>query len=102
MYSYNFENEKVIYENQNAFIEVNDKTYNKCILITDKNILIFNNANKHNALNTRGMYMPPDYLLELSISLEKLKYNIEDGDTYITYNNDNIIIFNIDLEKIKG
>lgn len=100
MYNYDFKNEEVIYENADALVEINDKDYKISVVITDKNILLFNNLNKNNVLNSRGMYMPPDYLLELAIPYKSAKFNYLDGDTYLVYNELKIVFYDIDLSKI--
>ncbi len=100
MYNYDFTKEKIIYENPNAYIEVNANVYNLSLVVTTQNILLFNNANKNNILNNRGMYMPPDYLLELKIPYKNLQYKIINGDTYLNLKDKEILLYDIDFHKI--
>lgn len=101
MYNYEFEknNEKIIYEGQDKVVDVSDKTYNLSVVVTNKNLLFFNNANKFHALNGRGMQIPAEYLLELTIPLDNINYSIEEGNTYINYKNTDIVIFEFELEE---
>lgn len=101
MFNYDFESnkEKAIFENRNVILEINNNEYNLCMLITNKNILLFNDVNKNNVLNTRGMYMPPEYLLEMKLPISKISYVVEEGNTYIDYKDDTVVIYNFDLEK---
>ncbi len=100
MYNYDFEGneEKVVYENTNAAIEKEEQVLTKCMLITNKNILFFDNYNEGTALNTRGHYMPPEYYVVGKIPLENLKYEVKDNNTYIK--KENLIIYNLDLKAI--
>ena len=102
MYNYDFKNndEFIVYEKSDGIIDINDKSYYVSVVITNKNILIFNNANRNNPLNGRGIHMMPEYLLELSIPLhEALDYYIDNSSSYIKYANNEIILWNIDLQK---
>ncbi len=99
MYNYDFElnEEKVICEKNNAIVEISNKTYELSILITNKNILFFNNVNKNNPLNSRGMYMPPEYLLETRIPIKELKYICKENNTYLNYKNTEVIVYDFKL-----
>ena len=101
MYSYDFKSkeEKVLYEKRDAIVEIKDKTYELSVVVTNKNLLFFNNANKFHALNSRAISIQPEYLLELTIPLENLKYSVEDGNTYIFYQDTDIIIYNFELKN---
>ena len=72
--------------------------YNLSVLVTNKNILFFKTINVGNVLNTRGMYMPPEYELELKIPKDKIKVNIEDNNTIIKYLDSEIIIYNLNIK----
>ncbi len=100
MYNYDFSknNEKVIYENTNLVIEKDEKLGTKCLLITNKNILLFDNYNEGTALNTRGLYMPPLYYVIFSEPLKKLNYQVIDNNTYLK--DYNLIFYNLDLDAI--
>ena len=102
MFNYDFtkNKEKAIYEDRSVLLDINNKEYNLAIIITNKNILLFNDANKNNILRGRGIAIQPDYLVELSIPLNKINYVIEEGNTYIKYEQEDIIIYNFDLTKV--
>lgn len=97
MYNYDFTNEKAVYENRNSIIDINNKTYNLAIIITNKNILFFNDINKNHVLNSRGMSMPSNFLLELKIPKNKCNYVFEEGNTYLKYQKTDIILYKINL-----
>lgn len=99
MYNYDFElnKEKVTFEKNNVIIEISDKTYELNILITNKNILFFNNVNKPNPLIASGIYIPPEYLLEISIPINELEYTCKENDTYLKHKNSKIIIYDFKL-----
>ena len=94
MYNYDFKNEKVNYEKTNCFIDVDNKSYVFSMLITDENILLFDNINKNNILNGRGGYLPAENELVLKIPLKNLKYKIKENNTIISFNSKRIITFN--------
>jgi hypothetical protein len=100
MYYYDFSNEKVIYENINSIVEVDNKTINCSVLVTDKNILLFDNVMKNSVLSARCVQIQPEYKLLLAIKLNNLKYKVEGNDTIII--DKNIILYNINLSKIKN
>ncbi len=100
MYNYDFKgnNEKTIFEKENSIVEINDNTYNLSILVTNKNILLFKNINVDNVLNTRGMYMPPEYLLELKIPRKQTKLEVVNNNSIIKYLNKEIVIYDLNLK----
>ncbi len=100
MYNYDFKKnqEKTLLEQENVIVEIDNNTYNLSILVTNKNILFFRNINIGNVLNTRGMYMPPEYELELKIPKDKIKINIEDNNTIINYLDSEIIIYDLNIK----
>ena len=102
MFNYDFtkNKEKAIYEDRYVLLDINNKEYNLAMIITNKNILFFNDANKNNILRGRAIAIQPDYLLELSLPLDKINYVVEEGNTYIKYKETEIIIYNFDLAKI--
>lgn len=99
MYNYDFEvnKEKVICEKNNVIIEISNKSYELSVLITNKNILFFNNVNKYNPLISSGIYTLPEYLLEISIPISKLKYTCKENNTYLTHKNTDIVIYDFKL-----
>lgn len=100
MYNYDFKenNETTILEKENSIIEIDGNDYNLSVLITNKNILFFKNVNVGNVLNTRGMYMPPEYLLEFKIPKDQIKLKIENNNSIIKYLDSEIVIYNLDLK----
>lgn len=102
MFNYDFakNKEKAIYEDRSVLLDINNKEYNLAMIITNKNILFFNDANKNNILRGRGIDIQPDYLLELSLPLNKISYVVEEGNTYINYKETEVIIYNFDLTKV--
>ncbi len=100
MYNYDFkkENEKTLLEHENLIVDIDNNSYNLSVLVTNKNILFFRNINIGNVLNTRGMYMPPEYELELKIPKDKIKINIEDNNTIIKYLDSEIIIYDLNIK----
>ncbi len=100
MYNYDFKNnnEVTLLEKENVIVDIDNNTYNLSVLVTNKNILFFKNINVGNVLNTRGMYMPPEYELELKIPKDKIKVNIEDNNTIIKYLDSEIIIYNLNIK----
>ena len=100
MYNYDFKekNEKTILEKENVIIEINDNTYNLSVLVTNKNIILFKNINIGKVLNTRGMYMPPEYELEFKIDKENMKLEIEDNNSVIKYLDNEIVIYDLNLK----
>ena len=96
MYNYDFKNEKVVYENNNIFISINGKELFVSLLITNKNILLFQDLKKNSGLSGREMYIVPEYDLFQKISLHNLKYKIDNDDTLI---NDNIILYNLNIDE---
>ena len=102
MFNYDFakNKENAIYENRNVLLDINNKEYNMAMIITNKNILFFNDVNKNNILRGRGIDIQPDYLLELSLPLNKISYVIEEDNTYIKYEQIEVIIYNFDLTKV--
>ena len=100
MYNYDFKNnnEITLFEKENVIVDIDNNTYNLSVLVTNKNILLFRNINVGNVLNTRGMYMPPEYELELKIPKDKIKVNIEDNNTIIKYLDSEIIIYNLNIK----
>ena len=100
MYNYDFKNnnEVTLTEQENLIVDIDNNTYNLSVLVTNKNILFFRNINVGNVLNTRGMYMPPEYELELKIPKDKIKINIEDNNTIVKYLDSEIIIYKLNIK----
>ena len=101
MYHYEFlkNDEKMLYENPKGMVDVGEKNYDLSVVVTNKNILLFNNANKFNILIGRGIQIQPEYYLELTIPLTNLDYSVEDNNTYIMFNDTDIVIYNFNIEE---
>lgn len=99
MYNYDFNNEKVLFEKPNTLVEINDNTYYLNVLITESNILLFRDLNsdfvKQKAM---GVFVSSEYELVKSISLNKLNYKCVEENTII--NNEEIVLYNIRLDKV--
>lgn len=102
MYNYDFikKEEKVLFEKTNCYVEIDDYSYNLNVLVTNKNILLFYNSLKNSALKASGIEEVPQYYLELAIPLNNLEYSIEDGNTFIEFNNSDILLNDVDISKI--
>ena len=81
MYIYDFENEEVLLEMVNSLISCNDKEIKCNILITDKNILFFKNLKNESVLVSKQIHELPEYELFLSISVDKINYEVDEGNT---------------------
>lgn len=99
MYKYDFLDEVVIYEKTSTFIEINEQEFFASILITDKNLLIFKNIN-NDFLKQKasGVFVTPEYELIKKISLDNIKYNCEDGNTF--FKEYNLVLYDINLNKV--
>lgn len=96
MYDYNFEKEKVIKEKNNLNLKFNTDYFLGSVLLTDKNLLIFFDANKDSALKGSGVQVMPEYALLAKIPLKELKYTVTNEETVI---NNNLIIYNFNLKE---
>ncbi len=101
MYNYDFKKneEQIVLEKENGIVEIKDNTYNLSIVVTNKNILLFNNVNKNNPLSGRGVLMPEEYYLELAIPLQTLDYEVEDNNTIINYKNAEIVLYDLNINE---
>lgn len=101
MYRYNFECEKILLEFMNILASIKDEEHRVNILITEDNILIFKNANEE-ILSLKGITPVADYVLIVKIKLSDIDYIIHEENTVIKYNNDEIILYDFDLSKVKN
>lgn len=101
MYNYDFKenNEQIILEKNAGVLEINNDIFNRCIVITNKNILLFNDASKNDPLNGRAVSLLNDYILNLRIPLANLNYKEEDNNTIINYNNMEIVLYDLLISK---
>jgi hypothetical protein len=98
MYNYDFNNELVIYEIDNALIEINNQFFRGNILLTDKNLLLFRNISDFMKQKSQGVFVLPKYELVYKGEVVNLKYEIEENNSYI--NNDEVILYEINIEEI--
>ena len=99
MYNYEFKDEQIILEKNDGVMEIDNKVFNKCLVITNKNILVFSDLSKNDPLNSRAVALLSDYYLDLSIPLENIDYKIEDNNTIIHYDNKEIVLYDLLLDK---
>jgi len=102
MYIYDFDNEEVIIESVDNLITIKDKEIKSNILLTEKNLLIFKNIKNDSALAGRELYEMPEYELIIKIDLNKIKYSVEENNTYIKIGNEEIILYDFDLNRAKN
>lgn len=99
MYNYDFMDEATEFEQTDTVIEIDSKLLTCNLLITNKNILLFQDINKNNVLKGRGVCLPQNNELFLKIPLDNLEYKVIDNNTYIKFNNKVIIIHKIMLNN---
>ncbi len=99
-YEFNANDEKIVFEKNNGLIEIAGKMFTRNIVITNKNVLIFNDLSKNDPLTGRAVTPLNDYVLDLSISLDNIDYQIQDNNTILNYNNKEIVLYDILLNAI--
>ena len=99
MYRYEFIDENVVYEIKDCFVEINKIEFFMNILITNKNILMFQNINKNNVLLSSGIRLPEENELLLSLDFNKINYEVINNNTNILLDEKQIIIYNFDLNN---
>lgn len=102
MYNYEFVNEKVINEFVDNFVSLNNEDIRCNILVTNLNILLFKNIKRESVLYGREIHEMPEYDLILKVNLNDIEYEIEDGNTVIYFEKNEIILFDFDLNKVKN
>lgn len=100
MYKYDFikNDEIIVTEYIDIPTDIDDKRILVNILITDKNILLFQDITKNNPLKSY-IYEIPQYELVISIdkNIKKENYNNADNHTQINIENKKIIIYKINV-----
>lgn len=102
MYNYDFDNEEVLLERVNCLISSNDKDMKCNILVTNKNILFFKNLKENSVLSSREIHELPEYELFLNISLDDINYEVDEDNTIIKIDKNELILFDFDLNKVKN
>ena len=96
MYNYTFNEEKIIYERHDIFIEINNQELFVNILISDKNILLFTKDNEMAHLKGNGVFYTPEFNLLTKISLNDISFTCTNNITYIN----NIVIYDFNLNDV--
>ena len=101
MYSYNFECEKIILELIDQIISVDDKEYKVNIIITEDNLLIFENVKANSILSAKGISEMPEYSLIIKLKINEINYEVDDENTIIDLPTKEIILYKFDLSELK-
>ena len=96
MYNYNFYNDLVNYEFLDKVILINNQEIIGNVLLTNNNLLIFQNINRGTMKFGKAVTPMADYDLIVKIDLETLKYQIDENNSII---NDNIIIIDFKIDN---
>lgn len=96
MYDYNFNNEKVIKEAVNVNLKFQERYFLANILLTNKNLLIFIDANQDSPLKGSAVNVTPEYVLFAKFDLNNLDYTKDKEEIII---NKNLILYNFDLKS---
>ena len=83
MYNYTFKenNEHVLNEAADVNIKFEKRNMLVNILLTNKNVLVFYDTERDNALKTRGMQVMPEFEVLFKVDLSNMDYTINDEDT---------------------
>lgn len=101
MYNYNFESEKILLEMVDNLVTINDKELRINIIITKDNLMLFRNIKDGSILNSRGIHELPEYELLLKMKFNDIKFKVDEANTIINFNNNEIILYNFDFNKVK-
>lgn len=101
MYNYDFKNNEIINEIVENLVSINSKEFIANIIVTKNKILIFENILRNTVLSGRGIYEMPQYELILEINLDEIKYRVDDNNTIININENEVIIYSFNLKNIK-
>jgi len=100
MYNYDFKNEIIKCELIDNLVEINNKELKVNVILTENSLLLFYNiANDFIKMKTQGVFVTPSYELLLKLKIKDFNYEVIDNNTYI--NNEEIIIYNFDINKVK-
>lgn len=99
MYIYDFKatDESIIKEVNNVNIKINENYYLSTFVLTEKNLLIFNDVNRGNPTWGAGTYSFPELHLLYSISLDELNYEKIEDNLFISTVNPIINCYDFDL-----
>ena len=101
MYNYNFECEKIILELVDKNISIDDKEYRVNIIITEDNLLIFENVKANSTLTAKGISEMPEYSLIVKLKINDINYEVDDENTIIDLPQKEIILYQFDLSELK-
>ena len=101
MYNYNFEMERILLEFVENLISIDDSESTCNIIITEENLMIFNNIKKNSVLSAKNIIEMPEYELLIKINLNDIDYEVDDENTTIRYRDKEIILYDFDLSKAK-
>lgn len=100
MYNYDLKNEIIKCELIDNLVEINNKELKVNVILTENSLLLFyNTANDFIKMKTQGIFVTPNYELLLKLQINDFNYEVIDNNTYI--NNEEIIIYNFDINKVK-
>ena len=100
MYNYEFEknNESIVKEATNVNVKVDNKYYQTNFVLTEKNLLIFYDANMGNPVWGMGTHPLPELYLLFSIPKNDVKIEKIENNLYIIVDNKKINCYSFDLE----
>ena len=67
-------------------------------MLTNKNVLVFYDTERDNAMKAGGMQVVPQFEVLFKIDLGNMDYNIVDEDTIINIDNNNVTLYNFNLK----
>lgn len=101
MYDYDFKNneESILKEVKNVNIKMDNNYYLTNFVLTEKNLLVFYDANKGNPIWGSGTYTLPAFYLLFKVALANIEFQIKEGNLYIFVNEKEINCYDFDLEE---
>ena len=100
MYNYTFKenNEHVLNEAADVNIKIEKRNMLVNILLTNKNVLVFYDTERDNALKTRGMQVMPEFEVLFKVDLSNMDYTINDEDTILHMNGGSVTMYNFNIK----
>lgn len=100
MYNYTFKenNEHVLNEAADVNIKFEKRNMLVNILLTNKNVLVFYDTERDNALKTRGMQVMPEFEVLFKVDLSNMDYTINDEDTILHMNSGSVTMYNFNIK----